>query len=172
MGNRALLDWAGHQTVTDAAFNPVQRWFTAALTDSGHKKTHQTGYINKYQLDVGKKKRKKKPFFPIQYRFRQAAAPDHPLSFLDASRSPPPAAGSGLTATSLKGRRDTRCGNTVGAAEAGSRCLTHRSFGHCKLPMQPVSPWPLHCGALFALFWLHYFISKHSMCLCLHFSSN
>ena len=40
------------------------------------------------------------------------------------SRSPPPAVGSVLPVTSLKGRRVMRHGNTVGAAEAGSRCLT------------------------------------------------
>ena len=28
--------------------------------------------------------------------------------------------------------------------EAGSWCLTHRSFGDCKLPAQLVSPWRLH----------------------------
>ena len=60
------------------------------------------------------------------------------------SRSPPQAAGSVSPATSLKGRRVTCRGNTVGAAEMGSRDLTHRSFGDCKLPVQPVSVWPLH----------------------------
>ena len=35
-------------------------------------------------------------------------------------------------------------GNTVGAADAGSQCLTRRSFGDCKLPVQPVSSWLLH----------------------------
>ena len=65
-------------------------------------------------------------------------------SSVDASRSPPPAARSALPATSLEGRRVMSRGNTVGAAEAGSRCLTHRSFRDCKLPVQPVSPWLLH----------------------------
>ena len=41
----------------------------------------------------------------------------------DASRSPSPAAGSGSPATSLESRGVMRRGNTVGAAEAGSRCL-------------------------------------------------
>ena len=63
----------------------------------------------------------------------------------DASRSPPPAPGSVSPATPLEGQRMMHRGNTVGAAEAGSQCLTHRSFGDCKLPTQPVSPWPLHC---------------------------
>ena len=62
----------------------------------------------------------------------------------DASRSPPPAAGSASPTTSLKCRRVMRCRNTVRAAEPGSPCLTHHSFGDCKLPAQPVSPWPLH----------------------------
>ena len=48
----------------------------------------------------------------------------------DASHSPPPAARSTLPATSHEGRRVMRCGNTVRAAEAGSRCLVHRSFGN------------------------------------------
>ena len=61
-----------------------------------------------------------------------------------SSRSPPPAAGSVLPATSLKGRRVMCHGNTIEAAEAGSQCLTHRSFGDCKLPAQLVSPWLLH----------------------------
>ena len=30
--------------------------------------------------------------------------------------------------------------------KAGSRFLTHHSFGDCKLPAQPVSPWKLHCA--------------------------
>ena len=62
----------------------------------------------------------------------------------DASRSQPPAAGSASPAISFEGRRVMCRGNTVGAAEAGSRCLMHRSFGYCKLPAQPVSHWPLH----------------------------
>ena len=60
------------------------------------------------------------------------------------SRSPPPAAGSVSPATTFEGQRVMRRGNTVGAAEAGSRCLTHRSFWDSKLRAQPVSPWPLH----------------------------
>ena len=57
---------------------------------------------------------------------------------------PPPAAGSALPATSLEGQRVMHRGNTVGAADAGSQCLTHRCFGDCKLPALQVSPWPLH----------------------------
>ena len=34
--------------------------------------------------------------------------------------------------------------NTIGAAEAGCQCLTHHSFGDCKLLAQPVSLWLLH----------------------------
>ena len=83
--------------------------------------------------------------FPIQYRFIKSSesiqARDHPHR---TSRSPPPAAGSVSPATSLKGRRVMRRGNIVGAAEAGSQCLTHCSFGDSKLPAQQVSPWPLH----------------------------
>ena len=63
---------------------------------------------------------------------------------LDASRSPPPAAGSALPATSHEIWRVMCHRNTVGAAEAGSRCLTHLSFRDCKLSAQPVSPWLLH----------------------------
>ena len=37
-----------------------------------------------------------------------------------------------------------RCENTIGAVEAGSRCLTQRSFGDRKLQAKPVLPWPLH----------------------------
>ena len=50
-----------------------------------------------------------------------------------ASQSPP-AAGSASPATSLEGQRVMRHGNTVGAAEVGSRCLTHCSFKDFKLP--------------------------------------
>ena len=60
------------------------------------------------------------------------------------SRSPPPAAGSVSPATLLEGRRVMCRRSTFGAVEAGSRCLTHRSFGDSKLPALPVSPWPLH----------------------------
>ena len=68
----------------------------------------------------------------------------------DNSRSLPPAAGSAL----LEGRRVMLCGNTVGVAETGSRCLMHRSFEDCKLPGQPVSPWPLqHAPAGSTLLW-------------------
>ena len=57
---------------------------------------------------------------------------------------PPPAAGGASPATSLVGQRVMCYGNPVRAAEAGSQCLTHRSFRDCKLPVQPVSAWPLH----------------------------
>ena len=58
----------------------------------------------------------------------------------DASWSSPPVAGG----ASPKGRRAMCCGNTVGAVEEGSRCLTHLSFRNCKLPVKLVSPLPLH----------------------------
>ena len=57
---------------------------------------------------------------------------------------PPPAARSASPATSLEGRRVMLHGNTVRAAGVGSQSLMHRFFGDCKLPAQPISPWPLH----------------------------
>ena len=63
---------------------------------------------------------------------------------LGASRSLPPAARTTSPVTWLEGRRVMHRRNTVAAVEAGSRCLTHRSFRDYKLPVQPVSPWLLH----------------------------
>ncbi|XP_036936278.1 TATA-box-binding protein-like isoform X2 [Acanthopagrus latus] len=88
-------------------------------------------------------------FFLIQYRFRKSyesiqacSGPTTRCPSPDASRSPPPAAGSVSPATSLEGRRLTRCRNTVGAAEEGSRCLS--ALSQTVNSQQPVSPWPLH----------------------------
>ena len=63
----------------------------------------------------------------------------------DTSRSPPPAAGS--ASTLYEGRRAMRRGNTGGAAEAGRRCLTYRSFGDCKVPLSPLLLYHVPAGS-------------------------
>ena len=77
-------------------------------------------------------------------RFRQAATPSHLQSVARRLLVPLPAAGSAWPMTSLKSQRVMRHRNTIGTVVAGSLCLTHCSFGDCKLPAQLVSPWPLH----------------------------
>ena len=55
----------------------------------------------------------------------------------DASRFPPPAAGSASPVTLLEGRRVMRRGNTVGAAEAGSRCRKS-TFSNSSQAISPI----------------------------------
>ena len=89
-------------------------------------------------------------FFPIQYRcrgFSESGKQQPPTTRClspDASRSPPPAAGCAPPRPHSRVGGWCAAGNTVEAAEVGSQCLTDRSFGDCKHPAQPVSPWPLH----------------------------
>ena len=95
-------------------------------------------------------------FFPIQYRFikssesiqtssgcRPPAVPRRMplgprLQQLEAPRPRPHSRVRGWCAM------ETPLELRSGASDFGSRSLTHRSFGDCKLPAQPVSPWSLH----------------------------